>query len=1136
MANVQYTPFSCRDAIRHLCKRSNKSEKKVTRALTDFANETLLSLFKYHYYALFELVKLCQISLCIIGKKCNANHRNVYGCLLDTRYLVNVFPPSKPVYWIIDMDTGVLLKETTKRKKIPELQMYREKLLGLKASLWDILQIPGMENVSEPQSASDLKKVLQKNNLLSTTNVLFCISIVPQQEMPWVIGHQDSATAPLCFFAYTLADLSVGYAFRQPKKITPHSMSMNFDIEEETHQNVPDPSTLNRRLSVNIKMSGLLLAYKLGACQLEEIQQLSMALAQCVGALWVTFDEERHIRHAVYKDFFSKHSAEIKCQGDSEKEWTRFFKQIQMSAKVMKKEKEHLLAPLVLKLMPFGFPAIKSPWSQCLQQLRLVISKHKVFVFCHDDTVLHHIKAPIAGVFHTLHSKGVSITTLANYTITSIGTSSVVFINLAEYFNYSGKVFQPYLDDDVLWQVAQDWLSHDGDDSLTAWSHPELKHSTALLKHHPKMFGQSCITYTLQRALRNAHIIIKLWCALTHHTLEQFSYDLASLSHQSLSKISYDIIWLSYAEQAGPLAHSLENLHPFTVYKLRPWCKGGFSYSFQNYLKMGQALSPGKEGAKSIRELDLCSAYGFSGMTMKSAKGFGIAFGDNIQTQKRHKSFEYKATMYTIFKLSVLEGKCIKAVFSNYSPLGLVYIGKHALDLVVVTTDNHVMLYQFDGHFCHGDYNHPNCPSLENYANKTSRLECEQKTQARDETILNWLMKTSIAQSSYQVLTDCCHPEYSKKSLDRAFQHFNPLHELISGLDGLDGSIKSADLSKVTFLAIVEGHTTLGPQEQLAEFGPIFVTEDETSTTHHQHSVHGGKLLLTRDYYIYLRDTFGFQISHIEWIIFYKICTDLPMVFQKLVTLRNQAGKKSSKDAFYKTINNYACGYFGLNSSKHARMVARIAYKLPKHFNIFRDDVTPLPSFGHQNLLLVQSFFKNKRTQYECKTPLVLFVQIIEFGKQTLNRAVQTLQKHIRPTAMQILYSNVDNLILALAGDSLADVLKLPSLEGQQQFFREWSPLSGNLPGQLKEEWCHTSSELWRFVSPCRMFHVLLTQEDKESHHKSALFTGLPTEEAFKVAMSVLKKQHIQIEQEKKRAKLVGTDTHKVIYNYNSSK
>lgn len=1127
----QYSPFSCRDAIHHLCKRSRKKSAPIEHVLHSFLSESLLSVYKTHFYMVYELIKLCQVPICIIGRK-QTSQRSSYACLVDVRHLDKEFvlPHVQPIYWIMDMHSERLLKETTKRAKIPALHYHDNKLKQLSASLWDILQLPQNAGMPEPQSANELKQVLAKHNLLTETNVFYCITLVPQQEMVWITGHNDSPIAPLCFFAYTKSDLSIGYAFRQPDRLDKHSLPM-IEEEEETQQNeeVPDASTANRRTSVNVKLAGLLLAHTLGLCSQETMHQLSQALAHCVGAIWVTCDEERHIRHAIYKDDEKEMSIEIHCaesmQDKNVKAWTTFFQCIQKSAARLKEVKSTILAPLLASLSSQQQPtSVGSLWSQCLRQLKKTIAKHKVFVFCSDDTVLHQLKVPIAGAFKTPKSKGVYIQSLANYTITCLATPSVVFINLSEYFNFRGKNFESFNDDDNLWKVAQGYLKPDGEDSLTAWTHPELKHSILEMKHHPKVFGQSAITYTNDRGLRNADIIIKLWTTLVDYFLKEFKYEMASLPHQSLAKISFDVLWYNYALQAGPFAHPLENLHPYSVYQLRPWCRGGFSYSFQNHLKVGAPLAPNKESAKSICELDLTSAYGFSGMTMSTAKGFGIAFGD-VKTQRRYKSFEYKATMYTIFKLSMMQGKMINAVFSNYSPLGLAYIGKHALDLLVVLSDKSIRLYQFDGHFCHGDYNRPYCPTLPSYANNKTRQECEQQTMQRDEAILNWLMTTMASHdATYEVLTDCCHPEYTMENLNKAFYIYHPLKDMIRGLDKLNGTLDCIDYSEVTFLAIVEGYATCNLGR---EFGPIFVSTTSNQKTSCP-SMTGGKILLTGDYYLYLKNRFGFKVRSIEWIIYYKVCEDLPKVYRKFVLMRKEAG--TPKDALLKTLVNYACGYFGLNSDKQSKLTARITYKLPKRFNIFRDEVTPLDSFGKDTLMLVRSYNKKKAARYLCNTPLVVFIQIIEFGKLRLNKAVQCLQQYLRPTAMHILYSNVDNLILALSEDTLEEALQDP--QQSYQFSKEWRTFTAGGPGMLKREWYYKSDIEWQFVSPCCMFHVLTKHESDGGHHKSTLFSGLPTQEAFKIAMSVLNKQRIKVDQEKKKDKLAGTDTHIVTYHF----
>lgn len=348
-------PFSCHDAINLLCKRSRRSTKPIVNELSSYLNIPLISLYKSNFYVLFELVKLCGVSLCIIGQKTFPT-RKKYACLLDMRYIDEFFPLTRPVYWLIDQNSKKLLTETVKSKKIPTLNSHVKRLGRLKSSLWDILQVKNNETVPEPQNGKDLKQVLEKYNLLHSTHVSFCISISPQHDILWIKGHTTSPVAPLSFFAYTKHDLSIGYTFRQPKHLTHHSLDPSKNqskygksdedsikpkadkddkVEEEEENDLPpDPNTANRRISVNVKLTGLNLAHTLGICTHDEMVTLSHSLAQCAGAMWFTCDEKIHIRHAVYKDAEFNKVIEIPCgQKDNTIAWTFFSKLLKKEVK-----------------------------------------------------------------------------------------------------------------------------------------------------------------------------------------------------------------------------------------------------------------------------------------------------------------------------------------------------------------------------------------------------------------------------------------------------------------------------------------------------------------------------------------------------------------------------------------------------------------------------------------------------------------------------------------------------------------------------------------------------------------------------------------------------------------------------------
>ena len=193
-------------------------------------------------------------------------------------------------------------------------------------------------------------------------------------------------------------------------------------------------------------------------------------------------------------------------------------------------------------------------------------------------------------------------------------------------------------------------------------------------------------------------------------------------------------------------------------------------------------------------------------------------------------------------------------------------------------------------------------------------------------------------------------------------------------------------------------------------------------------------LFLTSDYYRYLVEHFNFKVTKVHWISYYKRCWDMPKIFEGLVSLRQEFPKDSSTAALVKSIVNYACGYFGLHRSKAPFMKARIAYKLPKNLNSSKHEAIYLPYFDDKDLYIVKTIYPSAHLKNKSTTPLLHFVGIIEYGKLQMNRAIQIFQRHLRPTAYKILYSNVDNLIIACSSDKFEDALKDNSPEGSRHF------------------------------------------------------------------------------------------------------
>ena len=68
-------------------------------------------------------------------------------------------------------------------------------------------------------------------------------------------------------------------------------------------------------------------------------------------------------------------------------------------------------------------------------------------------------------------------------------------------------------------------------------------------------------------------------------------------------------------------------------------------------------------------------------------------------------------------------------------------IGKYPIDLVAIMEDGSVEIVQFDGHYVHGDYNNPKCHTLPRYVGNLTRSECEEKTQERDQSTIDWMIQ-----------------------------------------------------------------------------------------------------------------------------------------------------------------------------------------------------------------------------------------------------------------------------------------------------------------------------------------------------------------------------------------------------------
>jgi len=1116
------SPFLCREAIGLLCSKSHTLAQPIWDEFVEDLDVPLLEACKKHLSLIYCIVLKCNTKVLIAarykGRKNNQPYN--YKTLYDFRY--NIEPTLQndrpPLYLLLDASTQALILSTCNtHNNFPTCNFNRTKENFFVS---DSQQKP-------PQSLQEVRDRLAAADLLQGTNVFYRASTKPLFLLPWCMGYNyDTDDTPMKLMAFVKPDLSIGY--RQMKDDSRNKVYRNpFEEVEKVRSQVPNPNKKNRKTAVQVVLTALNLAVCLGICSHQERVQMGEALSKLVGALWISYDEKHQARHVVYRDCLTNTGTRQELQqGKTDDSWDKIFARIDRSRQLLMEKKYDILAPLLKRLEAYQLrPDLKlrSKWQTCAEQLKQAINRHRVLLFSDDDTALHTIKVPLAGYFPK--NGGARLHALANNSVTALSCKGFLFVNLADAFDFKSKNLRPDQDDDVLWELAEEWsVAEQG----PLGPPPMLESTKKTLKSHksplPKV-APTMISYLYQRGERNADAMIRLWTALVSFNSTHFNYDLASIARSSQSKQAFDILWIDYTLKAGPMAHAIEKMHSHAEFTLRPFCEGGFSYSCEDEVVQGKPLHKDRKStciATSIHEYDLTSSYGFSGMSMAAGKGFGHIFPYRDYC---HTSFEYMAVMYTLYKWTTEEQLNIVSVFSNFSPLGVMKLGAYPIDLVVVLACGAVRLFQVDGHYVHGDYNNE-CPNYKSYIGGATREEVETKTRTRDVAILSWVGSIGIHGTSYTVVTDCCHPEYSPDALKTAFATIPALQALVSGLDQLDGTLECADPNEMTFLAVVR---CTPEKEKGNKWSHIFDSK----------SLKEGRILLTQDYYQYLKQHSALpNIDEVEWIIYYKRCRDLPRVFQNLLQMRQYYSLQKSKAGVIKGIINRASGFFGLNLSTGTRTISRITPKAPRNFNIFKHAITPLfESYKDTEFFMIKTYYAPPKNPFACPTPLPLFVSIVEYGKLRLNQAIQVLQSTLMPNSFRLLYSNVDNLIVAFATDTPLEAFRT-DVSQLHMLIEAWNGIFASSdegksePGMMKLEWSLHSDHGWKFVSPFPMFYSAVTVCPDADRQKTCSFKGLGTHESYQFALDMLDKKTVEVQQTRRVNKLAGPEVKNVSICY----
>ena len=1068
-------------------------------------NYEFIKVLKTYPNELSTLQPIAKVKLLVIQKI----KSNGYQLLYDGRHFLNVQQNWPLEAWILD-NNGNLLRKTKKIQSLPKLS---KKLLYRKHDeeipLWQLLDLQHQE--CDPQNQKDTVNFLTKFKKEDCTQIHFLFS-PPKKYEVWHINY--STNNNVVIEAFTKSDYSI--AFR--KKISKVIKEDKCTTEEKTAEltNI-DKNQSNRSAAVSVKMSGLNQAYNLGCLTLDELKSLSKQLSSTAGSIWMELDNKHNARYVTYRDvkFF------IQFELKDFSSWTKLFDIVFKRKAFFTNIKQTILGPLLQHLRQFSSKN-QSPFNQCIKDFETCIKNFQVVVYSKNDSSIHAIKLQLAHYIKTITSKrrfSLSLTKNAKNDLLAIKNADLTVFNL-----------NAFLSDNV---IPEDLLQN-----------LNIKSSVKKLFHQDKQSGITMIKHCQQRGESITRHLLTQWQNIGLDFLYMFDFDIFSSPFKSLSYLSFQTIWSKYTQQGGIYHHGLEKTKPYYEDILRNHSHGGYFYSCQDKLDVDQPLH-GFTGnpASSIMELDITSSYGYATSNMMIPSGFCYGYIANdegilVRCDKiqRHKTFEFLSVFYTLHVLEK-QGFDIQTVYSNFHQYGIFYINKYPVDLVVICKKQQlpgqILLFQFDGQYAHGC--RQKCQPLTSYVQNQTQEQLEHLTQNRDYRLQEWCLyiNTKTNQNhyaTYHIKTDCHDPDYKVKTMLNYFNTEPKLAPLIKGY--LNASqIDIQDVvhcnNDLTYIADIEGYVLSNP-----DLKPLFIQNEEHLWNRHSKTT--SSILLTKDYINYLKKEYNFQITSIKSVLFYKNCNILNQIYKQLVLLRQDPNISLGKKQLLKNIVNYSAGFFGFNQNKPSTVTNKIVSDLTDKYNISNQETTFIGSVENINYYLKTTtrLLDSSKKRKSSISPLPLYVAIVEYGKMRMSQMLCLLDYYIDPVNYRHLYSNIDNIIIALAHPTFAECIK-PEFKKefqilQQQFFMP------NEPGHFKEEFCFTKDQQWKFVSPRMQIYALLTNETINSVHKNSALNHLSSQESYDYSVKLLNEELLNIKQIRRTNKMLNMDTHEQNFIFNN--
>jgi hypothetical protein len=988
-------------------------------------------------------------------------------------------------------------------------------------ALADLLNIAATDDDNTPPHDYDTTKAwLQKVNLWNRVTILYCTSLFPKKlHVNWITALDETLVVLEAFIGTqkTLAFAPYSPAIRKYKCCRPK-------LPPAAQQSPPvfrntTPSSCNMSSAVSTQLKGLTGAFYLGLLSAKAFKQLTAGeLTNTFGALWIHLDgaaEEQSVIHLAYTDYHREGCQNFQISSD--KDWKPFFDFLWQRHNQLCLLKKSQLGQLMEQMKKqFEQPLLTSKHSACLAQLNNFCAKTRIVVFATGDSVMHALKKPFAAFAQEKkksHCKGLRLKTNDKNTIVSLSCAFMQIDNIA-------PLFAVRQDQDFL-HVLADWVP------------PQH-----IFKVPP---ADSTVKGMHNRGGLLANMLHRLFTTFCQFIFKKYCIDLHTWPINSLTSLAFQTVWIKYAQMGGPLLHAPEKTKPYYEQLMRTFSRGGFSWSLRNQLNSGDPLGPEAETAKSICEYDICSSYGYAASQMKCPGGFCVGYvdlEDNGKLQRtdkyRYKHFEFQATFKFIHDLH-LAGAVISAVYSNYHALGILYLGKYPVDLCVTTKNRGNFVVQFDQVYTHGCGT--GCHGLFRYSGNKTRPHLEQKTQLRDTAIQQWVDQTDSY--TYVVVSECHTPGYKTKSLAQEFVPGQPLYFLVEPYLQLPRNTFNMDQltrlsSDLTYTLFCQGHAE---SITSSDKPPLFVWNDQEQQDFSCRTAPGQNVMLSQLHYEYLCREHNFKLDSVKAILFYKTDPFLPRVFQQLTQDRYEASHSPSQVAVIKCLINFACGYFGYNADKKKGpnrrnnwLVSGFDTRYPFKKYTFEDagDFNRQSYFVKSQLAQVA---RQKKPQLPAaylkasNSALPIFCTIIDVGKMRLGECLTFIQRAARPGSVKLLYTHIDNVILACSESRLEEAVapkQQPYFQTHRQNFLSQEG-QDPLPGQLKLEF-NLVSDCWKFASPKTCFYGLING-DHDSHSKTSSLNSLSHQDAYRCALQLLNKTPVKLTQERRVNKLSNTLT-----------